>query len=91
MTHTTSNLAIFPLHRWAGADPVALGNQLVRIAVEQNSLDARHMLLIERQRALKARLAATGLPEPLRRATLAEWTRRALDAEQIALREQKAL
>ena len=89
MMHT-SNLAVFSLHRWAGADPVTLGAQLVQIADEQNSLDARHMLLIERQRALKSRLAATGLPEPLRRATLADWTRRVFDAEQRALRERLA-
>ena len=91
MTHTTSNLAVFPLHRWAGADPVTLGERLVQIADEQNSLDARHMLLIERQRALKARLAATGLPETLRRATLADWTRQVYEAEQIVLRDRKAL
>lgn len=91
MMPTISNIAIFPLDRWAGADPVAFGEQLVRIAEETGSLDARHRLLINRQRALKARLAASGLPEKLRRAALADWTWQVFVAEQRARRDRKAL
>ena len=86
----TSNLEIFPLHRWSNADPVALGNQLVQIVEQEGTLDARHMLLVSRQRALKARLAASGVPEALWRQVLGAWTNDVYDEEQRALREQMA-
>lgn len=85
-----TNLVIFPLCHWPGFDPDAFGVELEEIVAGTRSLDARAIRLVERQRALKARLAATGLPEPLRRDALADWTRRTLAAEQRALRDRAA-
>lgn len=86
----TSTLALFPLDRWPDACADTFGAELVRIVDEKRSLDARVIRLAERQRALKARLEATGLPEPLRREAFADWTRRVFIAEQRALVERKA-
>jgi hypothetical protein len=90
MTDETSNLALFPISRWPDICPDAFGVELVRIVDDERSLDARTLRLIEVQRAVKARLAATGLPEPMRRDALSDWTRRVLSAEQRALRESRA-
>lgn len=86
-----TNLTLFPIEHWPGACPVAFAAELVDIAETTRSLDARVIRLAERQRTLKARLAATRLPEALQSDALSAWTWRVFEAEGRIMQERKAL
>lgn len=74
-----TNVQLLPLARWPDACPSTLAADLLDAA--ERDLGERVMILSERQRELKARLAATGVAEHLRRAELSAWTWEVFAAE----------